>query len=172
MRIVILGNSGSGKSTLGHWLAARSQAALLDLDTVAWEAGQVAVARNADATQADVRAFCSQHSDWVIEGCYASLVGATFAFAPRLIFMNPGVEQCLANCRARPWEPHKYASREAQDEHLAFLSSWVAQYYIRGGDMSLQEHLRCFADYAGPKHALTAQPVLEPPGAQLLSWLG
>src|SRR5262245_52651444 len=107
MRIAILGNSGSGKSTLARWLAQRADATQLDLDTIAWEPGQVAVARSAAAASSDVSNFCSQHSRWVIEGCYASLVAATFRFEPQLIFMNPGQEQCLANCRARPWEPHK-----------------------------------------------------------------
>lgn len=39
MRIAILGNSGSGKSTVARWLAEHSGAALLDLDSVAWEPG-------------------------------------------------------------------------------------------------------------------------------------
>ena len=45
--------------------------------------------------------------------------------------VEPGREQCLANCRARPWEPHKYASKAQQDEKLAFLLDWVAAYYER-----------------------------------------
>jgi len=171
MHIAILGNSGSGKSTLAHWLARRADAALLDLDSVAWEPGKIGVARPADAARNDVHTFCSQHPRWVVEGCYASLVAATFGFAPRLIFMNPGQEQCLANCRTRPWEPHKYGSKQLQDQHLTYLLSWVAEYYTRAGDMSLQEHARCFASYAGPKHAVMTQPVLEPPQAQVLAWL-
>ncbi len=41
MRIAILGNSGSGKSTLARRLAAEAFAAVLDLDTVAWEPGEI-----------------------------------------------------------------------------------------------------------------------------------
>ena len=131
MRLAILGNSGSGKSTLARWAAGRMHAPCLDLDTVAWEPGQIAVARPAAAAQTDVAAFCNAHEDWVIEGCYASLIAAALPFGPRLVLLDPGREQCLANCRARPWEPHKYASREAQDEKLAFLLGWVGEYYTR-----------------------------------------
>jgi adenylate kinase family enzyme len=151
MCIAIVGNSGSGKSTLARRLADNVGAAVLDLDTVAWEPGQVAVPRDPAAAAADVEAFCASHRTWVVEGCYASLVRATFAFRPRLIFLDPGLEQCLANCRARPWEPHKYASREEQDERLGFLLSWVADYYTRDGDLSLAGHQALFDAYAGPK---------------------
>ena len=53
MRIAILGNSGSGKSTVARSLAARSGAVLLDLDTVAWEPGQIAVARSPQVARDD-----------------------------------------------------------------------------------------------------------------------
>lgn len=172
MRIAILGNSGSGKSTLARWLAARSGAPMLDLDTVAWEPGQVAVPRAPIDAQVDVRAFCSGHANWVVEGCYSSLVEAALEQGAHLVFMNPGRAQCEANCRARPWEPHKYASREEQDQRLAFLLSWVADYYVRDGDMSLAGHRACFAAYAGPKAELTAQLSLDPPSTPLLQWLG
>jgi len=43
MRIVIIGNSGSGKSTAAKALAARHSLAQLELDSIVWEPGQVAV---------------------------------------------------------------------------------------------------------------------------------
>jgi hypothetical protein len=64
------------------------------------EPGKVAVARASAAALNDMQAFCSQHTHWVVAGCYAGLVSATFGFQPRLIFMNPGPEQCLANTRS------------------------------------------------------------------------
>lgn len=100
MRIAILGNSGSGKSTLALWLAARTRAPLLDLDTVAWEPGSIAVSRSANAAEDDVRSFCTTYNSWIIEGCYANLVNAALQFRPRLLFLNPGERQCLENCRA------------------------------------------------------------------------
>ena len=161
MRVAVLGNSGSGKSTLARSLAARSQAALLDLDMVAWEPGQIAVARSPEVAKADVRAFCSGHEHWVLEGCYASLVNVALEYSPLLLFLNPGEEQCLMNCRARPWEAHKYASKKEQDERLAFLLSWVSEYYTRSGDMSLSAHRACFDAYSGDKEELRIQCELE-----------
>jgi adenylate kinase family enzyme len=155
--VAILGNSGSGKSTLARALAARSNAALLDLDTIAWEPGKIAVARSIEAASADVRAFCSGEPRWVLEGCYASLVAVALEFRPCLIFLNPGMAQCLANCRARPWESHKYASKQQQDERLEFLLTWVREYYSRDGDMSLAGHRACFDTYSGPRQEVTGQ---------------
>jgi adenylate kinase family enzyme len=171
MRIAILGNSGSGKSTLATWLAGRTGAPRLDLDTVAWEPGQVAVARPEELAQADVRRFCAASPSWIIEGCYERLVEAALAFGPRLVYLNPGEAQCIANCRTRPWEPHKYASKDEQDARLAFLLDWVAQHYHGDGAMSLRAHQALFARYAGPKHELNRLPCLAPPSAELLAWI-
>src|SRR4030095_11081198 len=45
MRIVIFGNSGSGKSTMARDLSERHQIPMLELDTVVWEPGKIAVLR-------------------------------------------------------------------------------------------------------------------------------
>jgi adenylate kinase family enzyme len=171
MRIAILGNSGSGKSTLARWLADRRGAPLLDLDTVAWEPNRIALARPVDAAVSDVRAFCTNNTSWVLEGCYANLICAALRFTPILVFLDPGEEQCVSNCRARPWEPHKYASRAAQDERLPSLFTWVRQYYVRDGEMSHSGHNAAYAAYLGPKYLITHTPVLDPPPAQFLAWL-
>jgi adenylate kinase family enzyme len=170
MRIAILGNSGSGKSTLARCLAEHTSSPSLDLDTVVWEAGRIAVSRPADAAERDVLAFCESHPCWIVEGCYARLISIVLAYAPRLLFLTVGEEACLANCRARPWEQHKYASPEEQDRHLAFLLSWVSDYYTRDGEMSLAAHVACFRAYDGPKVEITSPPVLEPPSEEVLSW--
>ena len=70
---------------------------------------------------------------------------------------EPGVEGCVANCRSRPWEPHKYASKQVQDQHLEFLLAWVREYYSRAGDLSLAAHQALFDEYPGTKHKLTAR---------------
>lgn len=170
MRVVILGNSGSGKSTLARWFASHAGAPSLDLDTVAWEPGKVAVPRAPEVAVAMVRAFCEAHTQWVVEGCYAGLVSATFPFAPRMLFLNPGVDRCIAHCRARPWEPHKYASAQEQDARLDMLLAWVAAYDTREGDLSLKGHRACFEGYAGPRHELTEPLSLDPPSRELLEW--
>ena len=123
----------------------------LDLDTVAWEPGTIAVARTEQAATADVTAFCAAHDRWVVEGCYAGLVRHALEHSPILLFMDPGVDACLANCRDRPWEPHKYSSKDEQDEKLEFLLSWVREYYSRDGDLSLTAHQELFDAYRGPK---------------------
>lgn len=152
VRVAILGNSGSGKSTLARRLA--DGADVLDLDTVAWEPGRIAAPRDPLVAAAEVRAFCSSRDRWVVEGCYGGLVEATFPSRPHLLFLDPGVERCLAHCRARPWEPHKYASAAEQDERLPFLLRWVEEYYARDGDLSHRRHLELFLHYDGPKRHL------------------
>jgi adenylate kinase family enzyme len=151
MRIAIIGNSGSGKSTLAGQVATAYSLAALDLDTIAWEAGKVAVARSADAAAADLTAFCSGHDRWAVEGCYGGLVGQALAYSPILLFMDPGVDACVANCHDRPWEPHKYATKAEQDAKLQFLLSWVRGYDTRDDELSLRAHQALFEGYRGLK---------------------
>ena len=155
MRIAIFGNSGSGKSTLAHAFADNYGLRALDLDTVAWEPRKIAVPRWQETAIRDVTRFCNTHTDWVVEGCYDRLIAATLPHAPLLLFVEPGVEACLSNCRSRPWEPHKYASKHEQDVKLEFLLAWVAKYYTRQGDLSLAAHRSLFDAYRGPKRKLT-----------------
>jgi adenylate kinase family enzyme len=171
-RFAVLGNSGSGKSTLTAWLSRTTGAAALDLDVVAWEPGKIAVPRPPELAAADVRAFCAGHASFVVEGCYAALVGAALDGDTTLVYMDPGVEACLAFCRARPFEPHKYASAAEQDERLAFLLAWVRGYDARDDDLSRRAHERLFADYAGPKFRWTSPLSFAPLDARLESLLG
>jgi adenylate kinase family enzyme len=171
MRVAILGNSGSGKSTLANWLAQSANLAVLDLDSVAWEPDQPAVARSSDLAEADVSKFCSTHARWVLEGCYGNLIEAALQFQPFLIFLNPGLESCTAHCLNRPWEPHKYRSKQEQDANLQFLLSWLAEYYTRDGPMSLAAHQAVFDRYPGRKVELQRVPQLSPPEAAVLEWL-
>jgi len=157
MRIALIGNSGSGKSTLARQFASTHALPMLDLDTVAWEPGKIAVARDPAVAARDVQGFCAATASWVVEGCYANLVRAALAYSPVLLFLEPGVEACLANCRNRPWEPHKFASKQVQDQHLEFLLAWVREYYSRAGELSLAAHQALFDEYRGPKHKLTTR---------------
>lgn len=157
MRVAIIGNSGSGKSTLARTLAA-GVVPVLDLDTVAWLPGQIAVPQDPAVAREQLDAFCRAHADWVIEGCYAGLIGAALEHAPHLVFLDPGCAACQTNCRARAWEPHKYASPEEQDARLAFLLDWVADYYTRDGDMSFAAHRALFDEYRGCKQHLVSLP--------------
>ncbi len=161
MKLLIFGNSGSGKSTLARTLAARHGLAHLDLDTIVWEPGEIAVARPAEAIRADLGAFLRDHDRWAIEGCYGELIEAAAPACSRLIFLDPGLETCLANNRRRPWEPHKYASPEAQNAMLDVLQDWVAGYYTRDDAWSLAAHCRVFAAHPGDKRLIRTLPALD-----------
>lgn len=150
-RIAIIGNSGSGKTTLAKSLLGVASSDILDLDSIAWEKNAPTTLRALEDAEVDVRTFCDAHSDWVVEGCYAGLIRATFDFNPQLIFLDPGVEVCLTYCKNRPWEPHKYSSKAEQDKHLKFLLEWVEAYYSRDGDLSHVEHIALYDAYSGSK---------------------
>ena len=150
-RVIIIGNSGSGKSTLARALANATGIPILDLDTIYWEPGKIAVARDPLHARTDLEQFCTTHPHWIVEGCYGELAALALAWSPELILVNPGETACLSHCRNRPWEPHKYASRADQDSKLEFLLTWVSGYYTRDDDMSLKSHRALFDAYSGPK---------------------
>jgi adenylate kinase family enzyme len=158
MRVLVFGNSGSGKSVHARRLAAEHGLAHLDLDSIVWEPGQVAVQRSPGDVDADLRDFIQRHAEWVIEGCYGELVEAAAAHCTELVFLNPGLDACLANCRRRPWEPHKYASKTAQDAMLPALLDWMRDYYARDDAWSYARHRRLFDAFTGSKRELTALP--------------
>jgi adenylate kinase family enzyme len=97
MRIAIIGNSGSGKTTLARRLASMNNARLLELDFIYWEPGKIAEKRSSDSIEADLRNFVSKDANWIIEGCYGSLLTIVKDSIDLLIFMNPGIEKCVAN---------------------------------------------------------------------------
>ena len=68
------------------------------------------------------------------------------------------VEACVRHCLARPWEPHKYESREAQDRNLDLLVAWVRAYADRDDACSLSAHQRLFAAFPGSKREVVALP--------------
>ncbi|HQZ31559.1 MAG TPA: shikimate kinase [Arenimonas sp.] len=151
MRVLVFGNSGSGKSTLAVRLAATHGLAHLDLDSIVWEPGKIAVPRAPEAIAASLHAFLEGHERWVIEGCYGELVDMAAGRCTELVFLNPGRDACLDNNTRRPWEPHKYASKEAQDAMLANLQAWVAGYYEREDAWSYRAHRRIFDAFTGRK---------------------
>lgn len=160
MRIAIVGNSGSGKSMLSKAIARDYSWPQLDLDTIAWEPRRIAVPRDSAKAKADVERFCVNHLDWIVEGCYSELIAVSLRHSPLLILLDPGLDRCLANCRERPWEPHKFRSQADQDQKLAFLLTWVREYYTRDGPMSLRAHEALFQSYVGPKQRVRRSTVL------------
>lgn len=151
MRVAIIGNSGSGKSTMARRLQREHSLAFLELDSIVWEPGKIAVLRDEAAIEGDLNRFLRENDSWVIEGCYGELVRKALAEKPELIFLNPDECVCVENNRRRPWEPHKYASKEAQDAMLENLLLWVRGYYRRDDQWSLAAHRAIFDAYQGPK---------------------
>jgi adenylate kinase family enzyme len=154
-RIVIFGNSGSGKTTTARALAGEHSLPHLDLDSLAW--ASPGVRRPVEDSARDIREFLGSIEEWVVEGCYADLLELTLNDATELRFLNPGVEVCIAQCRARPWEPEKYATPEEQERMLDFLLTWVREYETRTDEYSLARHRELFDRFTGPKQEIVAR---------------
>jgi len=149
MKVILMGNAGAGKSTLSKKLIAKRPAALLSLDEVAFDGGSER--RPLDDSVADVMRFIAKHESWIIEGCYADVIEAVLPDCEELIFLNPGIDACIAHCRARPWEPEKFSSSREQDENLENLIAWVRAYEIREDEYGLLRHRAIFDAFAGKK---------------------
>ncbi|MBX3356385.1 MAG: AAA family ATPase [Phycisphaeraceae bacterium] len=162
MRVIILGNAGAGKSTLAQRLAATAAAARLSLDEVAFHGGtqRRAVRESVDAA----KRWIALHDRWVIEGCYADLIEPLLDFCDELIFLNPGVAACVAHCRARPWEPEKFRSRQEQNAQLDFLIDWVRSYEERTDEYGLARHRALYDSYPGRKREITDPRDYQPVG--------
>ncbi len=153
---MIFGNSGSGKSTLAKKLAEAEQLAHLDLDTLAWQPDMPPQRKPVSESAEAIEAFIREHSAWVIEGCYADLLELVLPHSPELVYLNLPIEDCVANAKARPWEPHKYPSKEAQDANLDMLIDWIRQYAHRDDCFSQQAHQRLYQQYSGKKTEYTS----------------
>src|SRR5215213_5206003 len=101
-RIVIFGNSGSGKSSLAKSLSRLRGLAHLDLDVIAWEPERPGVWADAAESERALMRFIEGSDGWVIEGCYPGLLKTAAAHRTEMIFLNPGVEACVENCKSRP----------------------------------------------------------------------
>jgi adenylate kinase family enzyme len=157
MRLLVFGNSGSGKSTYARRIASEHAIARLDLDSIVWEPGRIAVQRSASDIRRSLDDFIAQNEAWVIEGCYGELIEEAAHHSTELIFLNPGLEACLANNRRREWEPHKYKSLDEQNSMLDKLQEWVAGYYTRTDTWSYSAHRRIFDGHAGRKREITGR---------------
>ena len=151
MRVLVFGNSGSGKSTYARALAEERDLEHLDLDTIVWEPRKIAVQRSREAMMATLGEFLDSNTAWVVEGCYANLIEAASDRCTQLVFLNPGLEACLANNLRRPWEPEKYESLEKQNAMLENLQAWVESYYGRDDECSYEAHRGVFDSFRGAK---------------------
>ncbi len=154
MRVLIIGNSGSGKSTIAKRLASEENLAHLDLDTIAWKKNTPTIRLSYDRSCSLIDEFTELHADWVIEGCYSTLIEHASKMADLLVFMNLSTRDSIENCRKRPWEPHKYPSKEEQDENLPMLMDWISNYSERDDELSYTAHRRVFDRFAGEKNEI------------------
>ena len=152
--LVIFGNSGSGKSTLAKKLQSEGLAHL-DLDTISWDMNPHPVRKPLDESATMLLDFIAKNDSWVIEGCYSDILEIALAYASEAVYLNLDVELCIQNAHNRPWEPHKYDSREAQDKNLEMLIDWISQYPSRTDTFSKAAHEKLYADFSGAKTMLT-----------------
>ena len=155
-KILVFGNSGSGKSTLSKELAATENLAHLDLDTLAWLPTMPPERKALKNSAKEINEFISNNDGWVIEGCYSDLLEIASPYSTEIIYLDLPIGQCIKNAKSRPWEPHKYASKEAQDANLNMLIDWIAQYAQRQDTFSQAAHEKFYSDYAGKKTLYTS----------------
>ena len=157
-KVIIFGNSGAGKSTLAKKLSGSEGLHHFDLDTVAWLATSPPQIKPVAESMQAVQEFITQYDQWVIEGCYADLLELVAPQCNEMIFLNLSIESCIHNARNRPWEPHKYPSKSAQDENLEMLLQWIAGYETRQDTFSKASHQKLYESYAGPKEMYVENP--------------
>lgn len=155
-KALIFGNSGSGKSTLARKLCAENELAHLDLDTLAWMPVSPPERTPLAKAKIEIDRFIGSNEGWVIEGCYTDLLEMAILQSSEIIFMNLPIASCIANAKNRPWEPHKYESKEAQDANLEMLISWISQYSERADVFSKSSHIALYEKYFGAKVELTS----------------
>lgn len=131
----------------------QQDAARLSLDEVAFQGG--VERRPLEDSIADVIRFIAENDHWIIEGCYADIIEPIMDHCDELIFLNPGVETCIAHCRIRPWEPEKFSSAEGQNENLENLIEWVRSYETRSDEYGVRRHRALYKSFRGAKRELT-----------------
>ncbi len=152
LRTLIFGNAGAGKTTLARQAVGSRPIPILTLDDIAWGPGAARLPTRHSLQRLDD--FIAQHEQWVIEGCYGDLIEAALPDCTGLIFINPGIEACVARCLGRAWEPGKFASEAQQQASLDQLIAWVRQYETRDDEYGLRRHRAIFNRFAGPKREI------------------
>lgn len=150
-KVLIFGNSGSGKSTLAKSIAESDGLAHFDLDTIAWLPTDPPERTSIEKCREDIQQFTGKHNGWIIEGCYADLLELAAPVASEMIFLNLSTDDCVANAIRRPFEPHKYESKAAQDANLEMLLGWIQSYPTRDDSCSLRAHQELFARFEQKK---------------------
>ncbi len=87
----------------------------------------------------------------MIEGCYGDLLQIVAPQACEILYLNMSIETCTSNPRNRPWEPHKYVSKQAQDKNLQMLIHCIGEYSSRTDEYSEMAHLDFYRQHLGIK---------------------
>jgi adenylate kinase family enzyme len=124
----------------------------LDLDTIAWQATSPPTRKPLSESETKINDFIANNQNWLVEGCYSDLLQLVLVHADEVIFLNLPVKDCIENAKNRPWEPHKYKSKQAQDLNLEMLLQWISQYPEREDHFSQKAHTALFNDFSGKKH--------------------
>lgn len=167
-KIIIFGNSGSGKSTLAKKLSAENKLAHLDLDTLAWLPTTPPQRKSITDSAKAIAIFTQKYENWVIEGCYSDLLELLVAklsvdrlkscvkfTANEMVFLDLSIDTCVKNAEQRPWEPHKYPSKQAQDQNLEMLTDWIKNYDTRTDSFSKKAHQTLYESFEGKKTRIT-----------------
>lgn len=155
-KLLIFGNSGSGKSTLALNLHQDVGLSHLDLDGLAWEPTSPPTRKPLEESASNILSFISASENWVIEGCYSDLLTIALPHANEIIFLNLPIEDCIENAKNRPWEPHKYETKAAQDANLNMLIEWISEYRKRDDTFSESAHLEIYNGFDGKKSMYTS----------------
>jgi len=158
-KILVFGNSGSGKSTFAKHISLKFGLSHLDLDVLAWLPTSPPQRMPIEKSKERINDFLVEHESWVIEGCYTDLLELLKDEASEVVFMDLTIEQCIANAKSRPWEPHKYESKEAQDANLNMLIKWIEEYKTRSDSFSYKSHRRFYESFQGKKVAYTENQI-------------
>ena len=127
----------------------------LDLDTLAWKPTVPPERKALEDSKVAISAFINSNKEWVVEGCYTDLLEIALPHSNEIVFMNLPVELCIENAKKRPWEPHKYESKEAQDRNLDMLVNWISRYSERSDTFSESAHTQLYENYSGKKTMVT-----------------
>lgn len=154
MKIILMGNAGAGKTTLAKGLVQVRAVPRLSLDQIAF-AGSSDRLPVADSV-AEARRFIQDKDGWIIEGCYADIIGPLLGECDALVFLNPGVQTCMEHCRRRPWEADKFDTSSEQQANLDNLLQWVGEYESRADEYGLQQHRQLYDSFTGRKIEFTS----------------
>ena len=121
-----------------------------------WQPGQAAVQRPPQQARADLARFIAQRPAGASEGRCGESIATAAPHSTELLWLGPPLAPCWARALECPWEPHKYATAEAQAQMRATLLAWVEGYDRRDDDWSRRAHQRAFDACPRPQRRLTA----------------